>query len=243
MRLLHVVPVLLVPTIAFADVTDDATDCVKTGSFLPFTDTPATETHTAKTFGTYDGARGGASLMTSVEAKLSEKFQVAGEIEFDDGETQPSIEAQYDLLDRKSDGFDLQVAGGVDANGFNEVPALFTRGTIGGFYRETYLVGAVGFELGTERGEAASSFGLAGMRDLGGNLYMGFDSRMSFDLERDDMEPEGESSWEIQAGPLVSVPAGRFALTAAFGMSAREERDAMTSDLGAYGSIGAGAVF
>ena len=243
MRLMHVVPVLLVPTIALADVTDDATESVKTGSFLPFTDSPATETHTAKTFGTYDGARGGASLMTAVEAKLSEKFQLEGEIDFDDGETQPSVEAQYDLLDRKSDGFDLQVGGGVDGNGFNEVPALFARGTIGGFYRDTYLVGMVGFELGTERGEAASSFGLAGLRDLGDNLYMGFDSRMSFDLERDDMEPEGEASWEIQAGPLVSFPVGRFALTAAFGMSAREERAAMTSDLGAYGSLGAGAVF
>jgi hypothetical protein len=181
--------------------------------------------------------------MTAVQAKLSEKVQIQGQIDFEDGEAQPSIGAQYGLLDRKHDGFDLQVAGGVEANGFNQVPSLFAHGSIGSFYRETYLVGTVGFELGTERGEAASNFGLAGLRDLGGNLYMGFDSRMSFDLERDDMEPEGEASWEIQAGPLVSVPLGRFALTAAFGMSAREERDAMTSDLGAYGSLGAGAVF
>lgn len=243
MRLLHAVPVLLVPTIAFAGDSIHANESVKTGSFLPFTDSPANETHTAKTFGTYDGARGGASLTTAVEAKLSEKFQLEGEIDFDDGETQPSIEAQYDLLDRKSDGFDLQVSGGIDANGFNEVPALFVRSTLGGFVRETYLVGAVGFELGTERGEAASSFDLAGLRDLGGNLYMGFDSGMSFDLERDNMEPEGEASWQIQAGPLVSYPIGRFAVTAGFGMSAREQRDAMTSDLGAYGSVGAGAVF
>ena len=243
MRLLHVVPVLLVPTIALADVTDDATESIKTGSFLPFTDSPATEAHTATTFGTYDGARGGAAVTTAVVAVLSEKLQVAGEVEFHDGEAQPSVEVQYGLLDRKNDGFDLQVSGGVAGNGFNQVPALFTRGAVGGFYRETYLVGMVGFELGTERGEAASTFGLAGVRDLGGDLYMGFDSRMSFDLERDDMEPEGEASWEIQAGPLVSVPLGRFALTAAFGMSAREVRNAMTSDLGAFGSIGAGAVF
>lgn len=243
MRLLHVVPVLLVPTIALADVTDDANESVQIGAFLPFSGSPATETHTAKTFGTYDGASGGASLMTTVEAKLSDKVQVAGEIEFDDGEAQPAIGVQYNLLERKTDGFDLQVAGGVAANGFNQVPAVFALGGIGGFYRETYLVGTVGFELGTERGEAASDFGLAGVRDLGGNLYMGFDSRMSFDLERDEIEPEGEASWEIQAGPLVSYPLGRFALTAAFGMSAREERNAMTSDLGAYGSIGAGAVF
>ena len=243
MRLLHVVPVLLVPTIALADVKDDANESVKTAAFLPFTDSPGPETHTAKTFGTYDGARDGASLTTAVEAKLSEKFQLAGEIEFEDGETEPAIEAQYDLLDRKNDGFDLQVGGGVEASGFNEVPAVFARSMIGGFYRDTYLVGLVGFELGTERGEAASHFGVAGMRDLGGNVYMGFDSHMAFDLERDEMEPEGEASWAIQAGPLVSVPLGRFALTAAFGMSAREERDAMTSDLGAYGSLGAGAVF
>lgn len=243
MRLLHVVPVLFVPTLAIADATDDANESLKTGSFLPFSDTPSNETHSAKTFGTYDGARGGASLTTVVEAKLSEKFQLEGEVELDDGETQPSIEGQVDLLVRKSDGFDLQVAGGLDANGFNEVPALFTKGTIGAFYRDTYLIGLVGFELGTERGEAASHFGIAGLRDLGDNLYMGFDSRLSFDLERDDMEPEGEASWQIQAGPLVSYPIGRFAVTAGFGMSAREERNAMTSDLGAYGSLGAGAVF
>lgn len=235
-------PLLLIPALAHAD-TDDATVSVKTGTFLRFTDTPANEAHSAQTVGTYDGARDGASLMTAVEAKLSEKVQIQGWIEFDDGVAQPAIGAQYGLLSRDSDGFDLQVAGGVEAQGFNEVPALFARGSIGGFYRETYLVGMVGFELGTERGEAASNFGIAGLRDLGGDLYMGFDSRMSFDLERDNMEPEGEASWEIQAGPLVSHPLGRFALTAGFGMSAREERSAMTSDLGAYGSLGAGAVF
>ena len=242
MRLLHVVPLLLIPAFAHAD-TDDANESVKTGTFLPFTDTPATEAHSAQTFGTYDGARGGASLTTAVQAKLSQKVQIKGQIDFQDGEAQPAIGVQYGLLDRKTDGFDLQVAGGVLANGFNEVPELFARGSIGGFYRETYLVGEVGFELGTERGEAASGFGIAGLRDLGGNLYMGFDSRMGFDLERDEMEPEGEASWEIQAGPLVSYPVGRFALTAGFGMSAREQRTAMTSDLGAYGSVGAGAVF
>jgi hypothetical protein len=242
MRALHVVPLLLIPALAHADA-DDATESVKTGTFLPFTETPANESHSAQTFGTYDGARSGASLMTTVQAMLSEKVQIQGRIDFDDGEAQPSIGAQYGLLDRKTDGFDLQVAGGLEANGFNQVPAVFALGGIGGFYRETYLVGNVGFELGTERGEAASTFGLAGLRDLGGDLYMGFDSHMSFDLERDDMEPEGEASWEIQAGPLVSVPLGRFALTAGFGMSAREERNAMTSNLGAYGSVGAGAVF
>lgn len=242
MRLLHVVPFLLIPAIAHADA-DDATESVKTGTFLPFTDTPATEAHSAQTFGTYDGARDGASLTTAVEAKLSEKVQIIGEIDFDDGEARPSIGAQYGLLDRDTDGFDLQVAGGVESTGFNQVPALFARGSVGAFYRETYLVGMVGFELGTERGEAASTFGLAGLRDLGGSLYMGFDSRMSFDLERDQMEPEGEAGWEIQAGPLVSYPVGRFAMTAGFGMSAREPRNTMTSELGAYGAVGAGAVF
>jgi hypothetical protein len=161
----------------------------------------------------------------------------------DDAGGQPSIGVAYGVLDHKRDGFDLQIAGGIDGNGFNQVPSLFAHGIVGAFYRETFVIGLVGFELGTERNEAASTFGLAGMRDIGGQLYLGFDSRLTFDLERDDMEPEGEASWEIQAGPLVSYPIGRYAVTAGFGMSAREERNAMTSDLGAYGSLGAGAVF
>ena len=143
----------------------------------------------------------------------------------------------------RRDGFDLQVAGGIFANGFNEVPAVYRSRHDRRLLWRHVLVGILGFQLGTERGEAASGFGLAGVRDIGGHLYMGFDSHMNFDLERDEMEPEGEDSWLIQAGPLVSAPIGRFSLTAGFGMSAREARDAMTSELGAYGSVGAGAVF
>lgn len=243
MRLLHVVPVLLIPAIANADARDDANESMRTGSFLPFTQSPVSHASGAKTFGTYDGAGGGASLTTAVEARLSEKLQVGGVIDVDGGEAQPAIGVQYGLLDHETDGFDLQVTGGVEAAGFNGVPAVVGIGTVGGFVREMYLFGSIGFELGTERGEAASDFHFAGLRDLGGHLYMGFDSRMSFDLERDEMEPEGEDSWLIQAGPLVSAPIGRFALTAGFGMSAREARNAMTSELGAYGSVGAGAVF
>lgn len=243
MRSLHVVLMVLVPASAGADDKDDANESVATGMFLPFTSSPSETTHTAKTFGMYDGARDSASLTTNVQAQLSEKIQVTGEIVLDDGNTQPAIGVQYDLLHHQQDGLDLQVAGGIDGNGFNQVPAVFARGAVGAFYRETFVMGLVGFELGTERSEAASTFGVAAMRDIGDQLYMGFDSRLTFDLERDDMEPEGEASWEIQAGPLVTYPIGRFALTAGFGMSAREERNAMTSDLGAYGSLGAGAVF
>lgn len=237
---MHVVFCLLMPAIAVANEKDDANESVRTGMFLPFTASPSETTHTAKTFGEYDGARDSASLTTSVQARLSEKLQLQGEIVLDDG---AAIGALYDLLDHRRDGFGLQVAGGIDANGFNQVPALYARGVVGAFYRETFVMGLVGFELGTERSEAASTFGVAGMRDIGGQLYMGFDSHLTFDLERDDMEPEGEASWEIQAGPLVSYPIGRFAVTAGFGMSAREARNAMTSDVGAYGSLGAGAVF
>jgi hypothetical protein len=54
---------------------------------------------------------------------------------------------------------------------------------------------------------------------------------------------EGEASWDLVAGPLATYATGRYAVTAAFGLAGREAREAMTSDVGAFASLGVGAVF
>ncbi|HUS29779.1 MAG TPA: hypothetical protein VMZ53_14845 [Kofleriaceae bacterium] len=237
--------VLSAPALAYADdaVKRDASLSADTATFLPFTDSPGSQSHMVKTLGVYDGARGGAALDTTVEAKLSEKFQLEAQLEVEAGEASPSIEGQFDLLEEKQHGIDLQAAVGVDASGFNEVPAVFAKATVGGHVSGTYLVGDSQFELGTQRGERAAVLGFAGIRDLGGHLYMGFDSRLRVDLEKDMSEPEGEASWDLVAGPLATYATGRYAITAALGLSGTEPRDAMTSDVGAFASLGVGAVF
>jgi hypothetical protein len=246
MRAVFVLPIVLLPAVAAAEdpsARSDASQSVETGSFLPFTDAPSNEVSYAKTFGSYDGARGSPALDTTVEGKLSEKLQIEGRLLLQAGEVDPSIEGQLDVLSKDKDGFDLQLAAGFDANGFNEVPAVFARISGGADYRGTYLIAATTFALGTQEGERAAGLGLAGIRDLGGHVYLGFDSQLRVDAERDRMEPDGEATWDLQSGPLASYARGHFAATAAMGLTARQERTASTSDAGAYGTIGVGAVF
>lgn len=246
MRPAVVLPILLVPALARAgdpSAKTDASQSVETGSFLPFTDSAANEVSNAKTFGIYDGARDSAALDTTVEGKLSERFQVEGHLLLREGQVEPAIEGQFDAFSADKNGFDLQLAAGFDANGFNEVPAAYARLSGGADYRGTYLIAATTFELGTQEGERAAGLGLAGIRDLGGHVYLGFDGQLRVDLERDQMEPQGEATWDLQSGPLVSYARGRFAATAAMGLTARQERMATTSDAGAFGTLGVGAVF
>ena len=237
--------VVSAPVLAHADdaAKRDASLSADTASFLPFTDSAANPTHSVKTFGTYDGARGGPALDVTVEAKLSERFQAEAQLEIEDGEASPSVEGQIDLLEEDQHGLDLQAAVGLDASGFNEVPAVFAKASVGGHVESIYLTGSSQFELGTQRGERAAVLNFAGIRDLGGHLFMGFDSRLRVDLEKDMSEPEGEASWDLVAGPLATYATGRYAITAALGLAAREAREAMTSDVGAFASLGVGAVF
>lgn len=245
MRKLLVVFFMLAPAAVRADDTakSDASQSVETGSFLPFSDTPATKASSIKSFGSYDGARGGAALDTSVVARLSEKFQLTGALAIQDDQTAPRVGVQYSVTDEKKQGVDFQLFGGLDANGFNEVPAVFAGGAVGGHVAGMYLIGHTSFELGTQRNERAAVMGVAGMRDLGGHVYYGFDSRLRVDLEKDMSEPEGEASWDLVAGPVAAYAKGRYSFVAAGGLAAREPREAMTSDLGGFATVGAGAVF
>jgi hypothetical protein len=232
--------------LAFADdrpAHSSATQSVDTANFLPFNESPGSTTHLVKTIGVYDGARGGAALDVTVQAKLTSKLQLAAQLEIQAGDASPSLEARYALLDETHSSLDLQVAAGLDANGFNEVPAVFAKAAVGGHVSGMYLLGSSQFELGTQRNERAAVLGFAGIRDLGGHVFMGFDSRLRVDLEKDMSEPEGEASWDLVAGPLASYATGRYAITAATGLTGREPRDAMTSDVGAFASLGVGAVF
>lgn len=246
MRPALVVPLLLVPALAHAEdpsAKTDASTSMETGAFLPFTDSPQHEVSYAKTFGIYDGARKGAALDTTVEGVLGEKFQLEGHLLLQGGQVEPSIEAQFAAFTSDKHGFDLQLAAGFEANGFNEVPAAYARVAGGADYQGTYLVASTTFELGTQDNERAAGLDLAGIRDLGGHVFLGFDGRLRVDLERDQMEPQGEATWDLQSGPLVGFTRGRFAITAAMGLTARQERMATTSDAGAFGTLGAGAVF
>src|SRR4051812_7419849 len=109
MRKLLVVFFLLAPAVVRADDKHDASPSIGTGTFLPLSDTPATKASSVKTFGVYDGARGGAALDTSVVAKLSEKLQLTANLQIEDGQAMPAFGAQFGITDEKKQGVDFQV--------------------------------------------------------------------------------------------------------------------------------------
>jgi hypothetical protein len=140
-------------------------------------------------------------------------------------------------------GVDLAVGGDYEMYGYNSVPAVATRAVLGGNIGELRLQANAGFGLGLERGERYGDLRLSGLHPVAQALYAGIDSRARIDLERDDMEPSSELDWDTQAGPMVQLALGRFAVSATGGVSAWKLRSTETAKVGAVGSLGVGAVF
>jgi hypothetical protein len=238
MRLLPVFVFGVVASPAFAD----APESVQSGAFLPFTDAPSSDS-VVRTFGAYDSARRSTVVESGVQAKLSEKIQVGADLTFEAGEIDPSLSAQLGLLDEAKHGFDLQLTGGWTYEGFNQVPAAFASLASGATIGGTYLTSMARFELGTEQSERAGIVGAAALRSITKHTFAGVDSRLQLDLERDEMEPANEASWDLVIGPVASYAAGKLSFTASAGIAAQEPRNEDSAELGAYGGVGFGGVF
>jgi hypothetical protein len=87
--------------------------------------------------------------------------------------------------------------------------------------------------------------GLAAYLQLAPDLRLGLEARLRLDLDGDDSDDaaEGASDWELVAGPLVVVTAGRWLVTAGLGLSAFELRQGDAADLGALFHLGIGTIF
>lgn len=156
----------------------------------------------------------------------------------------PSVGMLFDVA-RASDysGVDLAVGADYEMYGYNSVPSVATRAVLGGNIGELRLQANAAFGLGLEKGERYGDLRLSGLHPVAQALYAGLDSRARIDLERDSMEPSSELDWDTQAGPIVQLALGRFAVSATGGVSAWKLRSTETAKVGAVGSLGLGAVF
>ena len=103
--------------------------------------------------------------------------------------------------------------------GFNLKPALEALAAVGRQVGRTTLVANVAFGQGLEEGERYGDVRLAALHRIGRVVHAGLDARARFDLELEFPEPAGEPELELQAGPVLTVPIGRVAVTAYGGLS------------------------
>lgn len=155
----------------------------------------------------------------------------------------PSVGVLFDLLRESSSGIDVAVGGDYEHESWSAVPAVVTRAALGTTVGLTRVQANAGVGLGIERGERYGDLRLSGLHPVAQQLYAGVDSRARIDLERDMDEPSGELDWDVQAGPVVTLALGRFALSATGGVSAWKQRTQETAKVGAVGSLGVGAAF
>jgi hypothetical protein len=155
----------------------------------------------------------------------------------------PTVGVLFDLMRESQYGLDLAIGGDYEHESWSTTPGVVTRAAIGKTVGLTRLQANAGFGLGIERGERYGDLRLSGLHPVAQALYAGIDSRARIDLERDMEEPSGELDWDVQAGPVVTLALGRFALSATGGVSAWKQRTADSAKVGAVGSLGVGAAF
>jgi hypothetical protein len=215
------------------------------GDFLPYSQSPAVSSSFASVLSGYDTARGGAVVTSTLQARLHEHvYLILSGTYTGPGDTtlEPSVVGEAILLDETPDGVGLAVQAGWERNGFNDVPAVIGRVAVGKHFGDTYVIGGAEMGFGTVDNERYLELTLGGLRELLPDLCAGFDTRGHVDLQH-DTDPAGETSWDVQAGPVVTYGAGPVAFTATAGVSALRLHHAPTAEAGAITLLGAGTVF
>lgn len=222
--------------------TEEVELSARTGSFLPFTGSPAVPASTVRTFGLYDGATNRGSLTLDARALLATWLQLQAAATHVDGDVSSSATIQLGLLQDEKHGLDLLVAAGYTETGLNTVPAVLASISAGHELPGLYLIGGARFELGTEQSERALALNVATVRSLSPTISVGLDSELTLDLERDASEPMGESSHSLHVGPVVTYSVSRVAVSAGWGVALDKPRMS-SSEVGAYGLVGVGTAF
>ncbi len=192
--------------------------------------------------GGYDAARDEVVFDSTVEAELTRWLAVRAGGSYN-GTFRPIFGAKVQALRQADAGLDLAVSGGYEPLGFNQVPAVAALASVGRSFGALALVANAGIGVGLEEAERYGDARLAALVRVARDLRVGADSRFRIDLERDSDEPEGEPDWELTAGPLATLTAGRFAVTGTVGLSAIRFRLEDHTSVGAMAQLGVGAVF
>jgi hypothetical protein len=223
----------------------DAQREVVRGAFLPFTDTPGTDVTRVMTHGVFNGAVDRARVETVGQIRVTNRIQIEAGLAYENLDSQqlndaaPSLAAQFSVLEEDTSAVDLQLAAGWDASGANRVSAVYAEAAVGRSVAGNYLIAATRLDVGSS--DAGMQLGLAGVRPLTANLSAGVDSRMTIDLNRDEMQTN-EASWALTAGPLLAYTWDRLAVVGSAGVAANKPHTTST-DVGAYGSLGLGLAF
>jgi hypothetical protein len=222
--------------------TEEVELSARTGSFLPFSSSPATPASTVRTTGMFDGAADQGSLTLDAQALLTSWLQLQAAATYEDGDLHSRATVQFGILQDDANGLDLQLAAGYAESGANTVPAILAGVSVGHELPGLYATASARFELGTEQSERALVFNLGAIRSISESLYAGVDSELAFDLERDGTEPMDESSYSLHTGPVVTYAVSRVAVTASGGLSLDKPRMA-SREVGAFGLVGIATAF
>jgi hypothetical protein len=127
--------------------------------------------------------------------------------------------------------------------GFNLVRAAEIRALVGRHFGDTSIYMNAGYAQGLERNERYVDLRLsAQQRFWDRRLFVGVDSRLRVDAERDADEPVHEPETDILAGPVVGLTLGGIAVSGFGGISAVRYRDQSPSRAGVFAGIGLGTV-
>jgi hypothetical protein len=237
----------VLPTLAHADedsIPTDATfEAASSGMFAPFGDSPAGNASTVRLIGIHNTARERSSVALVPVAQLTPWLQLQGSLTYEDETLERAFAAQLALRDEDDDGFDLRIGGGWDSAGVNEVDAAFVTASAGRAFIGTYVSTRARFDIGTATtDERGLQLGLTTARPLAMNLFVGLDSQLELDLERNAEEPMDESSWRLTTGPHVSYAVASYVITGSIGLAADKPR-MESRDVGMFGAVGVGAAF
>jgi len=127
--------------------------------------------------------------------------------------------------------------------GFNLVRAAELRALVGRHFGDTSLYMNLGYGQGLEQSERYAELRLSAQQHFWDRrLFVGLDSRLRVDAERDSDEPEHEPDTDIMAGPVVGFTVKGVAISGFGGISAVRYRDQSPSRAGAFAGIGVGTV-
>jgi hypothetical protein len=219
----------------------DAADPLRKGAYVPFTVSPSADGARAQTFASYDSARNAARLDASGQIPVIERLQLRVGLGYDQGDSDPGLAAQFDVLRERSAPIDLQLSAGWEDEGVNDVSAAFAEATLGrSLPSDIYAFGGARFDLGTDGEEVGMRVTAAAVRPMGFGLVAGIDSKLDIVLEEGADEPPDESAWAFHVGPLVGYSNDLVALTASVGLATDEARADGDTEVGVYAGAGLG---
>jgi hypothetical protein len=246
---------VLAPSMSWAqDARDDGSEApasaarsLKSGTFAAWSVAARNDGQKgfAHVTGGYDAAKNGPAFESVVEAQVLGRLSLRAGASYvgPRGEVRPVFGGRVDALRQERHGIDLAIAAGYEPHGFNTVPAAGALVAVGRSVGAVNLLGNLGYGIGLEEGERYGDARFAALYRVAPRLRVGLDSRFRMDLERDGDEPVSEPDWELMAGPLASVTAGRFVLSGGVGLSALRMRLESKTNAGAVAYAGVGAVF